>query len=71
MPSRGDLTGYAALLGESLSSKVGLLDRLLRNAHYPSWSPLVRAARSIGRKFLRSNGDAFVRYGLVGGSSCG
>jgi hypothetical protein len=33
---RTDLTGYAALLGESLSSKVGLLERILRNAHYPS-----------------------------------
>jgi hypothetical protein len=33
---RTDLTGYAALLGEGLSSKVGLLERLLRDAHYPS-----------------------------------
>jgi hypothetical protein len=31
-----DLTGYAALLGESLSSRVELLDRLLGDAHYPS-----------------------------------
>jgi len=34
--SRIDLTGYAALLGEGLSSKVGLLERLLADAHYPS-----------------------------------
>lgn len=34
--ARTDLTGYAALLGESLSSRVGLLEKLLRNAHYPS-----------------------------------
>jgi hypothetical protein len=34
--ARTDLTGYAALLGESLSSKVDLLERLLRDAHYPS-----------------------------------
>jgi hypothetical protein len=34
--ARSDLTGYAALLGESLSSRVGLLERLLRDAHYPS-----------------------------------
>jgi hypothetical protein len=31
-----DLTGFAALLGESLSSRVGMLGQLLRNAHYPS-----------------------------------
>jgi hypothetical protein len=33
---RSDLTGFAALLGESLSSRVDLLERLLRGAHYPS-----------------------------------
>jgi hypothetical protein len=33
---RTDLTGYAALLGEGLSSKVGLLERILRDVHYPS-----------------------------------
>lgn len=31
-----DLTGYAALFGESLSSKVDLLGRLIGGAHYPS-----------------------------------
>ena len=34
--SRSDLTGYAALLGESVSSKVDLLGRLIDDAHYPS-----------------------------------
>jgi uncharacterized protein DUF6602 len=33
---RSDLTGFSALLGESLSSRVDLLERLLRGAHYPS-----------------------------------
>lgn len=33
---RSDLTGYAALLGESLASRVGLLERLLQSAHFPS-----------------------------------
>jgi hypothetical protein len=33
---RTDLTGYAALFGESLSSKADLLDRLIGDAHYPS-----------------------------------
>lgn len=33
---RTDLTGYASLLGESLASRVGMLDRLLQNAHFPS-----------------------------------
>lgn len=31
-----DLTGYAALFGESLTSKVDLLGRLLGDSHYPS-----------------------------------
>jgi hypothetical protein len=34
--SRTDLTGYAALFGESLSSKVDLLERLIGDVHYPS-----------------------------------
>ena len=34
--ARTNLTGYAALLSESLSSRVGLLEKLLCNAHYPS-----------------------------------
>jgi hypothetical protein len=33
---RSDLTGFAALLGESVSARVDLLERLLRGAHYPS-----------------------------------
>jgi hypothetical protein len=33
---RTDLTGFSALLGESLTSRVELLERLLRGAHYPS-----------------------------------
>lgn len=33
---RTDLTGYAALLGESLTAKVDLLERLIGDAHYPS-----------------------------------
>jgi hypothetical protein len=33
---RTDLTGYAALFGESLTSKVDLLGRLLGDSHYPS-----------------------------------
>lgn len=33
---RSDLTGFAALLGESLTARVGLLERLLGQAHYPS-----------------------------------
>lgn len=31
-----DLTGYAALFGEGLTSKVDLLERLIGNSHYPS-----------------------------------
>jgi hypothetical protein len=31
-----DLTGYAALFGESLTSKVDLLERLIGSSHYPS-----------------------------------
>lgn len=31
-----DLTGYAALFGESLTSKVDLLGRLIGGSHYPS-----------------------------------
>jgi len=31
-----DLTGYAALFGESLTSKVDLLGRLIGDSHYPS-----------------------------------
>jgi hypothetical protein len=34
--TRADLTGYAALFGESLTSKVDLLGRLLGDSHYPS-----------------------------------
>ena len=34
--SRVDLTGYTALFGESLASKVDLLGRLLGDSHYPS-----------------------------------
>lgn len=34
--SSSDLTGYAALFGESLTSKVDLLERLIGSAHYPS-----------------------------------
>jgi hypothetical protein len=36
--SRTDLTltGYAALFGESISSKADLLDRLIGDAHYLS-----------------------------------
>ena len=34
--SRPDLIGYTALLGESVSSKVDLLDRLIGGAHYLS-----------------------------------
>jgi hypothetical protein len=33
---RSDLTGFAALLGESLSARVDLLGRLLQSVHYPS-----------------------------------
>jgi hypothetical protein len=36
MMTRTDLTGYAALFGDSLSSKVDLLGRLLGDSHYPS-----------------------------------
>jgi hypothetical protein len=34
--TRSDLTGYAALFGESLTSKVDLLGRLIGDSHYPS-----------------------------------
>lgn len=34
--THADLTGYAALFGESLTSKVDLLGRLLGDSHYPS-----------------------------------
>ncbi|WP_124775608.1 DUF6602 domain-containing protein [Micromonospora inaquosa] len=33
---RTDLTGFSALLGESLTARVELLERLLRGSHYPS-----------------------------------
>jgi hypothetical protein len=33
---RSDLTGYAALLGESFSTRVELLERVIRGSHYPS-----------------------------------
>lgn len=33
---RSDLTGYAALLGESFESRVDLLERIIQGAHYPS-----------------------------------
>jgi hypothetical protein len=36
MTARSDLTGFAALVGESLTARVELLDRLLQHAHYPS-----------------------------------
>lgn len=36
MTTRSDLTGYAALLGESFASRIELLDRVLQEAHYPS-----------------------------------
>src|SRR5690348_13388791 len=36
MMSSPDLTGFAALLGESLAARVDMLERLLRRAHYPS-----------------------------------
>jgi hypothetical protein len=31
-----DLTGYAALLGESFNSRIDLLSKILQDAHYPS-----------------------------------
>jgi hypothetical protein len=34
--ARSDLTGYAALLGESFSTRVDLLERVIRGSHYPS-----------------------------------
>ena len=34
--SRSDLTGYAALLGESFSTRIELLERVIRGSHYPS-----------------------------------
>lgn len=34
--ARTDLTGYAALIGESFQYRVDLLERLLRSRHYPS-----------------------------------
>lgn len=33
---RSDLTGYAALLGESFGARVELLERVIRGSHYPS-----------------------------------
>jgi hypothetical protein len=34
--TRSDLTGYAALLGESFSTRVNLLERVIRGSHHPS-----------------------------------
>ena len=34
--ARSDLTGYAALLGESFDSRVNLLERIIRGSHHPS-----------------------------------
>ncbi|WP_152428814.1 hypothetical protein [Methylomonas sp. MK1] len=36
MSARSDLTGFAALLGESFSSRIDLLTKVLLDAHYPS-----------------------------------
>ncbi|WP_295482123.1 DUF6602 domain-containing protein [uncultured Pseudomonas sp.] len=33
---RSDLTGFAALLGESFSARIDLLSKIVRGAHYPS-----------------------------------
>jgi hypothetical protein len=35
-PKPSDLTGFAALLGESFSARVDLLSQVLQDAHYPS-----------------------------------
>ena len=34
--AKSDLTGYAALLGESFSARVDLLERVIQGSHYPS-----------------------------------
>jgi hypothetical protein len=34
--TRSDLTGYAALLGDSFSSRVDMLEQVIRGSHYPS-----------------------------------
>jgi hypothetical protein len=36
MTIRSDLTGFAALLGESFASRIDLLGQLIQTAHYPS-----------------------------------
>jgi len=36
MLRRSDLTGFAALLGESFSSRIDLLAQIIKGAHYPS-----------------------------------
>lgn len=34
--SRSDLTGYAALIGESFATRIDLLERVIQESHYPS-----------------------------------
>jgi hypothetical protein len=36
MSTRSDLTGFAALLGESFAARIDLLTQVLQSAHYPS-----------------------------------
>lgn len=36
MTTKSDLTGFAALLGESFSSRIDLLSQILKDSHYPS-----------------------------------
>lgn len=36
MSTRSDLTGFAALLGESFASRIDLLAQVIQDAHYPS-----------------------------------
>jgi hypothetical protein len=36
MATRSDLTGFAALLGESFASRIDLLAQVIQDAHYPS-----------------------------------
>ena len=63
---RVDLTGFAALLGESLAAQVGLLEKLLHKAHFPSLGRYKeRLLADTIRKYLPANvevGTGFVLF---------
>lgn len=58
MTTRSDLTGFAALLGESFASRIDLLTQVIQDAHYPSiGSYKERLLSEIIRKYLPRSMD--------------